>query len=72
MHVLSDPTSISSGDQLVASPLNSGGLPTVMSGFAPAATLGHSGDAICSMLRNEGYSVEAQDAAQIMIYAWRA
>ena len=34
-------------------------------------TLGHSGDAICSMLRDKGYSVEAKDAAQIMIYAWR-
>lgn len=35
-------------------------------------TLGHSGDSICAMLRDKGYSVEAQDAAQIMIYAWRA
>lgn len=35
-------------------------------------TLGHSGDSICAMLREKGYSVEAQDAAQIMIYAWRA
>jgi len=34
--------------------------------------LGHSGDSICAMLRDKGYSVEAQDAAQIMIYAWRA
>ena len=24
------------------------------------------------MLRDKGYSVEAKDAAQIMIYAWRA
>jgi FkbM family methyltransferase len=34
--------------------------------------LGHSGDSICAMLRDKGYCVEAQDAAQIMIYAWRA
>src|SRR5262245_46482522 len=39
MHVLTEPTSISSGDQLVASPLNSGGLPTMMSGFAPAESI---------------------------------
>ena len=36
-----------------------------------AETLGHSGESICAMLREIGYSVEAQDAAQIMIYAWR-
>jgi FkbM family methyltransferase len=34
--------------------------------------LGHSGDSICALLRDKGYSVEAKDAAQIMIYAWRA
>ena len=34
--------------------------------------LGHSGDSICAMLRDMGYKVEAQNAAQIMIYAWRA
>jgi FkbM family methyltransferase len=34
--------------------------------------LGHSGDSICAMLRDKGFSVEAKDAAQIMIYAWRA
>ena len=34
--------------------------------------LGHSRDSICAMLREKGYSVEAQDAAQIMIYAWHA
>jgi FkbM family methyltransferase len=34
--------------------------------------LGHTGDSICALLRDRGYSVEAQDAAQIMIYAWRA
>lgn len=32
--------------------------------------LGHSGDSICAMLCDKGYSVEAQVAAQIMIYAW--
>lgn len=37
-----------------------------------AETLGHSSDSICAMLRDKGYGVEAQDAAQIMIYAWRA
>ena len=31
--------------------------------------LGHTGDSICAMLRDKGYSVEARDAAQIMIYA---
>jgi len=59
----------------------------VLEGIAPADTakvrnvvleaeyaeaLGHSRDSICAMLRDKGYSVEAQDAAQIMIYAWRA
>jgi FkbM family methyltransferase len=59
----------------------------VLEGIAPADTakvrnivleaeyvqaLGHSGDSICAMLRDKGYSVEAQDAAQVMIYAWRA
>ena len=37
-----------------------------------AQVLGHTGDSICAMLRDKGFSVEAQDAAQIMIYAWRA
>ena len=37
-----------------------------------AEALGHSRNSICAMLRHQGYSVEAQDAAQIMIYAWRA
>src|SRR5258708_28380923 len=36
MHVLSEPTSSSSGAQMSGSPLSSGGLPTTMSGF-PAA-----------------------------------
>ena len=59
----------------------------VLEGIAPADTLkvrnivleaeyvealGHSGESICAFLRDKGYSVEAQDAAQIMIYAWRA
>ena len=35
-------------------------------------TLGHSADSLCALLRAKGYSVEAQDAAQIMIYAWRS
>jgi len=34
--------------------------------------LGHSSGSICAMLRDKGYNVEAQDAAQIMIYAWRS
>ena len=33
--------------------------------------LGHTADSICATLRDMGYSVEAKDAAQIMIYAWR-
>jgi FkbM family methyltransferase len=59
----------------------------VLEGIAPADTakvrnivleaeyveaLGHSGDSICAMLRDKGYRVEARDAAQIMIYAWRS
>jgi FkbM family methyltransferase len=59
----------------------------VLEGIAPADTtkvrnivleaeyveaLGHSGASISALLRDKGYSVEAQDAAQIMIYAWRA
>ena len=36
-----------------------------------AETLGHSRESICALLRDRGYTVEAQDAAQIMIYAWR-
>jgi FkbM family methyltransferase len=34
--------------------------------------LGHSVDSICAMLSDKGYRVQAQDAAQVMIYAWRA
>jgi FkbM family methyltransferase len=34
--------------------------------------LGHTGESICALLRDRGFSVEAQDAAQVMIYAWRA
>ncbi len=36
-----------------------------------AAELGHSRESLCDRLRGMGYSVEAKDAAQIMIYAWR-
>jgi FkbM family methyltransferase len=36
-----------------------------------AEELGLSRDSLCAMLRDKGFSVEAQDAAQIMIYAWR-
>ena len=36
-----------------------------------ADKLGHSRETLCAMLRDKGYSVEAKDAAQIMIYAWR-
>jgi FkbM family methyltransferase len=58
----------------------------VLEGIAPADTtkirnivleaeyteaLGHSVDSICGMLRDQGYRVEAHDAAQVMIYAWR-
>jgi 31-O-methyltransferase len=34
--------------------------------------VGHSGEQICALLRDWGFTVEAQDAAQIMIYAWRS
>jgi len=34
--------------------------------------LGHSSGSISAILRDKGYNVEAQDAAQIMIYAWRS
>jgi FkbM family methyltransferase len=34
-------------------------------------TLGHSRDVLAGMLRSKGYTVEAQDAAQVMLYAWR-
>jgi FkbM family methyltransferase len=34
--------------------------------------LGHTADSLCALLRDKGYEVEAKDAAQIMIYAWRA
>ena len=37
-----------------------------------ADALGHSRESLCALLRDKGYSVEAKDAAQIMIYAWRA
>ena len=37
-----------------------------------ADELGHSRESLCQRLRGMGYSVEAKDAAQIMIYAWRA
>ena len=33
--------------------------------------LGHTADSLCALLRDHGYGVEAKDAAQIMIYAWR-
>ncbi len=36
-----------------------------------AETLGHSRDSISELLSANGFEVEAQDAAQIMIYAWR-
>ena len=37
-----------------------------------AESLGHSRESLCDLLRGRGYNVEAKDAAQIMIYAWRA
>jgi FkbM family methyltransferase len=36
-----------------------------------AEQLGHSRDTLRALLRDKGFTVEAQDAAQIMIYAWR-
>ena len=36
-----------------------------------AEHLGHSADSLCALLRDKGFGVEAKDAAQIMIYAWR-
>jgi hypothetical protein len=36
MHVLSEPTSSSSGAQMSGSPLNSGGLPTTILGLSAA------------------------------------
>ena len=39
MHVLSEPTSSSSGAHMSGSPLNSGGLPTTMSGFPAAESI---------------------------------
>jgi FkbM family methyltransferase len=36
-----------------------------------ADELGQSRESLCERLRGMGYSVEAKDAAQIMIYAWR-
>ena len=37
-----------------------------------ADELGHTRDSLAARLRSMGYTVEAKDAAQIMIYAWRA
>lgn len=34
-------------------------------------TLGHTREELAELLRSKGYTVEAQDAAQLMIYAWR-
>jgi FkbM family methyltransferase len=34
-------------------------------------TLGHTRDSLADMLRSKGYTVAAEDAAQVMIYAWR-
>jgi hypothetical protein len=39
MHVLSEPTSSSSGAQMLGSPLNSGGLPTTMFGLPAAESI---------------------------------
>ena len=36
-----------------------------------AEALGHTADSICARLHDMGFTVEAKDAAQIMIYAWR-
>lgn len=36
-----------------------------------ADELGHSRESLCARLQDMGYTVEAKDAAQIMIYAWR-
>ena len=36
-----------------------------------ADTLGYSRQSLSALLRARGYSVEAKDAAQIMIYDWR-
>jgi FkbM family methyltransferase len=36
-----------------------------------ADELGHSRESLCAVLAGKGYSVEAKDAAQIMVYAWR-
>jgi 31-O-methyltransferase len=59
----------------------------VLAGIAPAemakirhivleaeytAALGHSADSLCAMLHGHGFETQAKDAAQIMIYAWRA
>lgn len=33
--------------------------------------LGHSAESLSDLLRSKGYTVEARDAAQILIYAWR-
>ncbi len=34
--------------------------------------LGHTADSLSKLLRDKGFEVEAKDAAQIMIYAWRS
>ena len=36
-----------------------------------ADELGHTRESLSALLRAKGYTVEAKDAAQIMIYAWR-
>jgi FkbM family methyltransferase len=36
-----------------------------------AEKLGHTAETLCALLRDKGYCVEARDAAQIMVYAWR-
>ena len=36
-----------------------------------ADELGHTRESLAAMLRERGYTVDAKDAAQIMIYAWR-
>jgi transposase len=34
--------------------------------------LGHTRDQLAALLRAKGYTVDAQDAAQVMLYAWRS
>ena len=45
MHVLTEPTSSSSGAQMSGAPLNSGGLPTMMFGFPEAESVPRRGGA---------------------------